>query len=207
MTLADMLTRVVADSADRPTWEAARVGKVGGSDAAGYAKPESAPGYAKAKLTSWAGGTVYADRGNFWEPHALAAYGFEQNTLMFHAPDEPRFVATPDGVRESDAGLILAETKATTKVRIQEIDGVVVPAVPPGHFRQMQWEMSVAGPDARVVEYIVVALDAAGSLIRTRPLRRLIPRDNDAIEQLQRIARFVINRLDIAEQYRQENPS
>lgn len=201
MTLADVLARTVADSKDEPAWKAHRFGRVGASNAAAFSKPQSAPGYAAAMLTDWAGGNEFTDRGRFWEPHALAAYGFEQNTLMFRSIEEDGYVATPDGIRENETGLELAETKATKHAKIAP-DGAPVP--PRTHYRQMQWQMMVAGPDALVCDYIVVPLGPQGQLLRTMPLRARIPRNEDAIAALLAIAVPVLSAIRAAHRLSQE---
>jgi len=128
---------VVADSRDRPAWLAAREGRFGGSDAAGFAKLTSAPLYLKAKLGEPFGGNPYTRHGNEREARMLAAYHLDQNTLMFRHPDRPEHVSTPDAVLVTAAGeTIIAEAKTTNKP---------FTSAPPRYWRQMVWNMYVTG--------------------------------------------------------------
>ena len=77
--------RVLADSRERAAWLDARVGNIGGSDAANYANEASVPGYVRAKLDDRFRGNQYTAHGNAREAAILAQFGIEQNTLLFRS--------------------------------------------------------------------------------------------------------------------------
>lgn len=133
----ELLGRVLADSRDRPAWMRAREGRIGGSDAAGFAKIESAPLYLKAKSGEPFGGNAFTRHGNDREARMLDAYHLEQNFLMFRHPEREEHVSTPDGVLVTATGeIIIAEAKTTNKP---------FTAAPPRYYRQMIWNMYVIG--------------------------------------------------------------
>lgn len=204
MTIDDLMARVVASREDEEAWKAARRGKITASKAASFAKLSSAGTYAAADLKEWAGDTVYTDRGNFWEKHALEALGFTPNPYLFHALENPDHLATPDAVRQTETGLEIAETKATKHAKVT-IDGEPVP--PATHYRQMQWQMYVCGPDVRVCHYLVVPLGPNGELLKVLPYRARIARDDQKIAALLEIAAPVLQALRAVEQIRLETES
>lgn len=132
-----LAARAIADSRDRPAWMAKREGRIGGSDAGGFAKVESAHRYAKAKLGEPFGGNQYTRHGNDREARMLRAYHLEPNPYMFVSADDDRKVSTPDGILVTASGeVIIAEAKTTNKP---------FTAPPPRYLRQMLWNMSVMG--------------------------------------------------------------
>lgn len=192
--------RAVASQDEPEAWMAARAGKIGASDAARYSRLASVDLYVAAKYREWSG-DVYAARGHYWEPPALAAYGFDRNAWLYRSADNPGYVATPDGIRKAEKGIELAEVKATMKATFHP-DGTL--KVPPAHYRQMLWAQYVIGPEARLTHYIVVPLDKHGVPTQMLPHRVLVPRDDAKIEQLLAIARPVLEHLTRSEAFRKD---
>jgi hypothetical protein len=187
------LDRAIADSRDRPAWLKARVGKIGGSDAAKFSKPESAPLYLKAKISEGFEGNAYTRHGNDREARMLRAFNLDQNTLLFHAEGNDRHVSTPDAVRQASSGdLILGEAKTTTKTFAK---------VPPAYFRQCQWNMYVLGADRLL---FVWELHENFQATYPEPSSFWVYRDDDTIRTLTTIADLVLEGLDEAARFRQE---
>lgn len=182
--MTDLYDRVVCDSADREAWMLARRPGLGASDVAAYAKPESWPLYLRAKLAHGTfTGNSYTDRGHRLEGPILASQGLQQNTLMFHAVDEPLFFATPDGVTDTE----LAQVKTTKHAGGRRI------RVPAAHRRQMWWEQYVTGYDT--TRYIVLRYDADGNPLTMEPEVVIFDRDDAEIRKLLNIARPVLAAL------------
>lgn len=86
----------------------------------------------------------------------LAWAGIPQNLALIHAPGEPGFAATPDGLLDLDGEhLVLAECKAK--------HGRVVAGPSLGEWRQLAWQFLVV-PEAQKIEFIWVELDADGDI-------------------------------------------
>jgi hypothetical protein len=193
----ELLSRVVADSRDRPAWQQHRTGRIGGSDAAGFAKEESVASYVKTKLSSDFQGNAYTRHGNDREARMLRQYHLQQNTLMFRARDNDRHVATPDGVLVSglDGHVIIAEAKTTTKPFTK---------VPLGYARQVLWNMYVTGATECLFlwelhqGFIAVQAEPESLVIR------LTDYTPDELPKLIRIADSVIEALLDAERFRKE---
>lgn len=132
------LDRVLADSTDRPAWLLAREPIVGASDAAELAKASSIDTYTVAKLKpSTFSGNTYTESGNLWEPLMLAWAGIPQNTLLIHSEAHPGLAATPDGLRVTPDGIVLAEVKA-------KHDRIVYGPTP-GELRQVAFQQYCVG--------------------------------------------------------------
>lgn len=178
------LERILADSTDREAWSRARANRCGASDAAKFSKLTSAPGYAKAKLLNAFTGNSATAHGNAREAAILRPLGFEQNTLLFHAENNDRHVATPDGVRMTENGLLLAEVKTTNKPW---------KTIPLGYIRQVWWAQYVMGAERTIFGY-----EIHDNFIPTDldPLSVVIERDDKAIKKLIQIADEVLDILD-----------
>lgn len=139
------LDRIVSDSLEREEWESSRRFSIGASDAAKFAKVESAELYLRQKLTvSDFAGNQATRSGNRWEPMLLAFAGYKRNTFTFHHPDEKGFTATPDGIREENGVLSLCEIKTKHN---QVITG---PSLQ--ELRQLCWQLYVF-PEAEYVDF------------------------------------------------------
>lgn len=190
----DIMRRVLADARDRPAWLAAREGRIGGSDAASFAKKESAPLYLRAKLHNPFTGNAYTAHGNDREARMLAHFRIPQNTLLFHHPTNPRHVATPDGIIAGDDGPVaLAQCKTSTKP---------LPAnIPPAYLRQMWWEQYVLGFDRTL---LVWEWHRDFHPVEPEPRAVWVYRDDDRIALLVAIADYVLDGMDAAERFRNE---
>lgn len=191
MTIED---RVLGDSKDRATWLRARQGRIGGSDAANFAKETSVPAYIRAKLSDGHfQGNTFTAHGNAREGIMLAAYRFPPNTLLFHAEGNERHVATPDGVLvRADGSVLIAECKTVSGV---DWGG----SIPPKYRRQAQWQLHVLG-----AERCLLIHEAHLRLqpVSMEPESQWITRDETAIARLVTIADAVLAGIDAAEQFR-----
>lgn len=191
----DIMSRVLADARDRPAWLRARIGKIGGSDAASFAKLESAPLYLRAKLHSPFRGNIYTAHGHAREEQILARYRIPQNTYLFHHPDHPRHVATPDGIVVEGSRVILAQVKTSEKP---------IPAadrIPPAYRRQMWWEQWVMGADRTL---LIWERHTDFQPVDMEPAAVWFDRDDDEIEKLVTIADYVLEGMDAAERFANE---
>lgn len=192
--MTEYLSRVLADSDDRPAWQAARAHVIGASDAANLSKLESLPSYLLAKLKSdtWAG-NAFTAHGNVMEPAMLAWAGVPRNTLLIHAVDEPGFAATPDGIEVLPSGeLVLAEVKTTNKP---------FKTIPLRYYRQVWWAQYVLG--ATRTKFIW-ALHDGFELTNVDPHIQIIDRDDEQIDKMLAIARPLLAQLRAAIQFEQE---
>jgi hypothetical protein len=183
--MTDLYDRVVCDSADRDNWTRVRRHGLGASDVARYANLDSLPSYVRGKLTHGTfTGNPHTERGHRMEAPILQSQGLAQNTLMFHAEDEPLFFATPDAVIDSSRGAQVKTTVHTAGRRIR---------IPAMHRRQMQFECYVCGFDT--VDYLVLRFDADGNPLTLEPERIIFDRDDAEISKLLTIARPVLTAL------------
>lgn len=204
--------RILADARDRPVWLQARTGKIGGSDAAGFAKVDSWSLYLKSKLDESFTGNSYTVHGNDRERHMLAAYNLEQNHYLYRSAENPRHVATPDAIHvPADGRLVLAQAK-TTKRKFKTVGGVevIVPpftnargerAIPPAYQRQMWWEQYVMGAERTL---FVFEEHENFQPVDMEPDSCWFYRDDDQIAQLITIADLVLEGIDTAQQFRRE---
>lgn len=194
--LTDFQNRILADQRDPDAWHAARKNRLGGSDAASFAKRTSIEKYGRAKLLpGWEGG-LFSQWGHQREPVILLDHGFEQNHFLIASQYNDRFAATPDGI-DSERG-ILAQVK-TSMHDLRFKDGV--PQVTPAHRRQMLWEQFVMGPDYRLTHYIHehYTVNAAGDPVPAFEATVVeVERDDEAILELVAIATEVLRFLDDA---------
>ena len=138
------LSRIVADSTDRVAWLRARSQGITATDVAKLATEKSVHNAAREKINgSGFGGNPYTDHGRAREPEiaawVLANYGIEPSTNLFHAADQPRHLATPDGLGLAGNGVFeLAEIKTTSKPWR---------SIPRSYLRQIWWQQYVLGAD------------------------------------------------------------
>jgi hypothetical protein len=193
--MSDYLSRVLADSEDRPAWQAARAHVIGASDAAALSKPESLDRYLLAKLKSgtWQGNAYTVD-GNAMEPAMLAWAGVPRNTLLIHSVDEPGFAATPDGIQVLPSGeIVLAEVKRTNKP---------FKTIPLRYLRQVWWAQYVVG--ATRTKFIWAEHGGDFELTNIDPHIKIIDRDDEQIASMLAIATPLLARLRAALAYEQE---
>lgn len=190
-----MLTdRALADIRKHDQWSTARQGRIGASDAGRYAKLESAESYVRAKLLPSWDGSAYSEWGHEREPVILADHGYPQNHTMFHAIDNERYVATPDGIR----GHRLAQVKTTVKDFKSKRTGEVL--IPPHYRRQVWWEQMVMGPEYTETDFIWEVHEKIDGVFSPALDSEVfvIVRDDAEIAKLMRIADEVLRRLDLA---------
>lgn len=187
--------RVIADSTDRAAWLRTRKGRIGGSDAANFAKESSVPAYIRAKLSDghFAGNTFTA-HGNAREALMLAAFRFPANRLLFTAEANKRHVSTPDGVLELPGRVLIAEAKT---VQGQDWGG----RPPPKYVRQCQWNMHVLGAERCL---LIHEAHLALHPVYMEPESQWIERDDAAIARLVTIADAVLAGIDAADQFRKD---
>lgn len=193
----ELYTRVVADSADRDSWLAARVGKIGASDAASFAKASSIESYVRAKLMpNRFEGNGFTANGHAWEPTLTDFAHVTHNTKMFRSVAVPEFVATPDGLNITPSGrVVLSECK----IKHKPVKGPT-----PAEFRQVFWAQSVC--DAEATAFVWLTLDPDTNQPTTlEPSVLIIERDQAAIDRLLAIAHPVLDAMKRAAEFEREN--
>ncbi len=180
-----LLSRVVADAATDPAgWAAARPYQIGASDAAGYAKWDSRDKYLARKLGEQPasfGGSQYTRNGHAHEPGLMGFAGLAHNARTFHHEEYREFTATPDGLRWSDAGvLVLGEGK---------IKHHIVEGPTPAEFRQVVWAQYVTG--ARMTRWVKQTMDPRTNRPYGVPIILDIPFNPDLLAPMLEIAHYV----------------
>ena len=196
--------RILCDGSDRDEWKRARESVIGASDAAYLSKPESVHLYLRSKLKREVfTGNVFTDSGYRWEPLILGWAGYEHNTALYHAPDEPGFAATPDGIRAD--GLALAEVKVKHVTPDKRTKGPTL-----GEWRQLAWQFRVI-PEADHIDWCWGDIDKSGDgedLIDDEPRFLRVYPDDPKIVELQRhlepIATDLLSRLRAALAFERE---
>jgi hypothetical protein len=135
--------RILAHSTDRVAWLKARSAGVTATDVARLSGPKALQSLALEKqYGSSFGGNAYTDHGAAREPEIAAwmhaTHGIEPSTALFHARDDRRHLATPDGVAVIDGELVLAEIKTSTS-------SFTTP--PRAYLRQIWWQQYVLGAE------------------------------------------------------------
>lgn len=204
-----VFARQLADSRDKVGWAKARSRAIGASDAASFAKVESAHTYLRAKLYDPFTGNKYTGHGNDREPVILEAMHTEQNFTLFGSAGNDRHVATPDAIRTTATGeLFLLQVKTTLQKR-NRVGDVVPPFtnaagefhLPPAYFRQMQWEMYVVGAERSL---FVWEEHVDGRPTTMEPESEWIYRDDDEIAKLITIADLVLAGMDAGTRFARE---
>ncbi|WP_436408497.1 YqaJ viral recombinase family protein [Agromyces chitinivorans] len=169
--------RVVADSRDRVAWLRARSTGITATDAARLASHTAVRQVAWEKLhgTGFTGNRAI-EHGRVREPviarWMLRHHGIAASSLLFHAAGDRRHLATPDGLRVTDDGVLeLAEIKTT---------GKAWRGIPRNYLRQVWWQQYVLGAERTLVvwerheDYVPVG----------DPQCRWVDRDEDQIAML-----------------------
>lgn len=140
----ECLSRVVADQTDRIGWLRARAQGVTATDVAKLSTPASVLAAAMAKLHgSGFHGNAFTEYGKVREPiiaeWMLTNYRIHSSSQLFRSADDPRHLATPDGLGAGDdGGLVLAEIKTTVKP---------FRSIPRHYLRQIWWQQYVLGAE------------------------------------------------------------
>lgn len=130
---SDWRARILDDGNDRESWLAARGPVIGASDAKMFAKLESVDKYLAAKIRPRTFfGNETTESGHRWEPMILAFLGVPENKALVHAPGNPGFACTPDGISDDDP-FTLAEAKTR--------HGVIKPNPDAGEWRQLAFQL------------------------------------------------------------------
>jgi len=209
-TQAELTALVVADSRDRERWLAVRSRGIGGSDVAGFAKLASVGLYVAARFRRPFSGNANTQAGNRWESSILAAYGWQQNTLMFRHPDNDRFLATPDAYRITESGTVKLAQAKTKHHEPFDDDGKPRPFtmtnakgeihVTPAHRRQIAWEQVVLG--ATTTDYLVMPIHPRTLMpVADVPTCVTIARDDEVIAGLLAIAHPYVAALVAATEF------
>ncbi|MDO4241358.1 MAG: YqaJ viral recombinase family protein [Microbacteriaceae bacterium] len=136
--------RLLAESGDRQRWLAERAAGVTATDAAKLATRRSIASVAQSKVfPSGFSGNIYTDYGQVREPIIAdwisGNFEIRPSTSLFHAVENRRHLATPDGIREcGDGSLELAEIKTTNKPWER---------IPRPYLRQIWWQQHVLDAD------------------------------------------------------------
>jgi len=182
--------RIVANSADRVAWLRARARGITATDVAKLATPKSLQTAVFDKLNgSNFSGNTYTDHGRAREPEiaawVLENYGIEPSNNLFHAADQPRHLATPDGVGLATSGVFeLAEIKTTSKPWR---------SIPRSYLRQVWWQQYVLGADRTL---LVWEQHTDFVPVNAVPECRWIERDEDQIAILIGFANDLIGLLE-----------
>lgn len=186
---AHLAPLAIADSHDRATWLRARSFGITATDAAHLCTPRSVASVVHRKRTpSNFSGNAYTDYGRQREPIIAAwmrvRYGIESNTRLFRAADNPRFLATPDGITPIGAQFALAEIKTSTKP---------ISALPRTYLRQIWWQQFVLGADRTL---LVWEQQRDFAPIAEEPIARWIKRDEGQIAKMINLATQVLEEFD-----------
>jgi hypothetical protein len=141
--LPDHTARILAQSSDRVAWLRARARGVTATDVARLSGPKGLQSVALEKINgSSFGGNAYTDHGRAREPEIArwvrANHRIEPSAALFHARDEQRHLATPDGVAVVDGELVLAEIKTSSSP---------FTSIPRSYLRQVWWQQYVLGAE------------------------------------------------------------
>lgn len=190
VSVTSYLDRIVATGDDRVVWLRERSRGVTATDAAKLATDASV---AKAvwdkRYGGHFGGSAFTEHGRTREPIIAAwaehAHGIQSSRSLFHAEQERRHLATPDGLRiSSDGTLELCEIKTTTKAWR---------SIPRNYLRQVWWQQYVLGAERTLVvweehrDFVPVA---------DEPRCQWVDRDEDQIAMLVRLANQMLSLLD-----------
>nr|BFF13184.1 hypothetical protein GCM10025699_44870 [Microbacterium flavescens] len=140
--------RVLADSSDRIAWLRARSQGITATDVARLSSPRAVQAVVLDKLYgNGFGGNAYTDHGRAREPEiarwVLDEHGIAPSSRLFHAAQQRRHLATPDGVVVRDDGRVeLCEIKTTKKAWS---------SIPRTYLRQVFWQQYVLGAERTLV--------------------------------------------------------
>jgi hypothetical protein len=186
--------KVVAHSDDRNAWLEARNTGITASNAGQLATENSIDSILKSKFYTDFVGNPATDWGIEREPILLEWAEFNQNKYLFKADENPRFMATPDGIKMSEGNdsIVLCQVKTSSKPLTK---------IPPNYYRQMQWEMLVMGATRNLLvweqheNFVPVGLE---------PVTLWIERDEETINKLKKLADALLVRLDEANAFGKE---
>lgn len=182
------LSRIVTDGTDRMAWLKARARGVTATDIAKLSTPRSIETAARDKLYgSRFTGNAFTEHGKAREPEiaawVLAEYGIHPSSALFHAEQDLRHLATPDGaVLREDGRLELSEIKTTNKAWR---------SIPRNYLRQIWWQQYVLGAERT----LMVWEQHENFVPIGEPQFRWVDRDESEIERLVKLAGDLIDVL------------
>lgn len=182
------LRRVVTDGTDRVAWMRARARGITATDVAKLSTPRSIDSAAWDKLHGTGfSGNAFTRHGTAREPviaqWVLAEHAIAPSQALFHAEQDVRHLATPDGLVLREQGhLELAEIKTTNKQWR---------SIPRNYLRQIWWQQHVLGAERTLMvwerhENFVPVGD---------PECRWVDRDENEIAKLVGLANKLIDTL------------
>lgn len=191
-----MNSRMVARSGTDEWYKARQYGV----SATTVAKAAAGPGGYKAELDralhpedNVIEDNAYMKFGRDWEKWIVdlipAEYGIVHNDWLIRAAEEPRHLATPDGLNEDWSRI--AEVKTTGK----DWDIENLNSIPIQYRRQIQWQMYVTGAQTCVFGWLLRLEDMFGEFTPgwIEPKFVEIERDDDLIADLIDVAHRFVN--------------
>lgn len=181
-------SRLVTDGTDRVEWLRARARGITATDVAKLSTPKSIDSAAWSKLHGTGfGGNAFTEHGRAREPEiaawVLEQYAIQPSSALFHAAEDRRHLATPDGIGIRDDGTLeLSEIKTTNKTW---------KSIPKQYLRQVWWQQYVLGADRTLVvweehrEFVPVGT----------PRAQWVDRDENEIAKLVWLANQLIDTL------------
>ncbi|MFC5338037.1 YqaJ viral recombinase family protein [Leucobacter denitrificans] len=182
------LKRIVTDGTDRMAWLRARARGVTATDIAKLSTPRSIQSAAYTKLHgSSFTGNAFTEHGKAREPEIAAwvvsEYDIHPSSALFHAENDLRHLATPDGAVLRENGILeLCEIKTTNKAWR---------TIPRNYMRQIWWQQYVLGAERTLMvweqheDFVPVG----------EPQFRWVDRDESEIERLVKLAGDLIDVL------------
>lgn len=186
----DHRNRIIAHSENRLAWLRARRRGVTGTDVARLSSERALRAVADDKLLGTGfGGNAYTDHGRRREPEiarwVLAGHGIPPSSALFHAHEEPRHLATPDGVAVLGGAVVLCEIKTTMSVWR---------SIPRSYLRQIWWQQYVLGAERTLV---VWERHDGFVPVDPQPESRWIDRDDNEIHVLVGLADRLLSMLGL----------
>lgn len=189
------LSRLVTDGSNRIEWLRARARGITATDVAKLSTQKSIDAAAWAKLHGTGfSGNAFTEHGRAREPEIAAwvqqEFGILPSAALFHAQEDRRHLATPDGIGMiadgSTAGgsgmLVLSEIKTTNKAWR---------GIPKNYLRQVWWQQYVLGAERT----LVVWEEHRDFVPVGDPKTQWVDRDENEIAQLVWLANQLIETL------------
>jgi len=145
-------------------------------------------------------GNAFTDWGNQREIVIAArlrdVLNMRHETRVFHAPDEPRFLASPDAMGvDFDEALRIAEIKTAGEEDIGPGSELFAQY---GYDAQVQWQMRVTGADWCLFAWEQRLVGPLGGFVPGRLQWEWVQRDEVMIAELEELARNFLAALDEA---------
>lgn len=182
------LSRLVTDGTDRIEWLRARARGITATDVAKLSTAKSIDAAAWAKLHGTGfSGNAFTEHGKAREPEIATwvqqEFGILPSAALFHAQEDRRHLATPDGIGMRDDGLlVLSEIKTTNKTWR---------GIPKNYLRQVWWQQYVLGAERT----LVVWEEHRDFVPVGDPKTQWVDRDENEIAQLVWLANQLIQTL------------